>query len=228
MRLWVATPDEARARPLAGASAVRQGDAGGAGFRCHERYAGDEGHGAHDDDEGHQPRAPWSADRRTWVEPGHQAPPGTGPFMPRPMASLPSPDISTQLRSYWTSTAAPQATHFSPLAPSMFQSTTMPLGSAHAGHSAVSSILAICNSTLRRPPRPTNVGRGWRFLVNVLVGHWITISTRRFCGSRTPSAVLTRRPASPRPITVIAVAGTPSRTSASLTVFARRSDSAML
>ena len=36
------------------------------------------------------------------------------------------------------------------------------------------------------------------------------------------------RPASPRPITVIACAGTPSRTRASFTAFARRSDSAML
>ena len=32
----------------------------------------------------------------------------------------------------------------------------------------------------------------------------MTISTRRFCGSRTPSAVLTSRPFSPAPITLIA------------------------
>src|SRR4029453_8800943 len=56
----------------------------------------------------------------------------------------------------------------------------------------------------------------------------MTLSTRRFCGSRTPSPVCTSRPCSPRPITVIACAGTPSRTRASLTAFARRSDSAML
>ena len=55
-----------------------------------------------------------------------------------------------------------------------------------------------------------------------------TISTRRFCGSRTPSPVCTRRPCSPRPTTLIACAGTPSRTRASLTALARRSDSAML
>ena len=69
---------------------------------------------------------------------------------------------------------------------------------------------------------------GRLFAIWIVVTYWITISTRRFCGSRTPSAVCTRRPCSPRPITAIAVAGTPSRTSASLTVFARRSDSAML
>jgi NRAMP (natural resistance-associated macrophage protein)-like metal ion transporter len=55
-----------------------------------------------------------------------------------------------------------------------------------------------------------------------------TISTRRFCGSRTPSPVCTSRPCSPRPITEIACAGTPSRTRASFTALARRSDSAML
>ena len=55
-----------------------------------------------------------------------------------------------------------------------------------------------------------------------------TISTRRFCGSRTPSPVCTSRPCSPRPITLIAWAGTPSRTRASFTALARRSDSAML
>jgi len=35
------------------------------------------------------------------------------------------------------------------------------------------------------------------------------ISTRRFCGSRTPSAVCTRRCVSPKPCVFIAVAGTP-------------------
>ena len=58
--------------------------------------------------------------------------------------------------------------------------------------------------------------------------YWMTISTRRFCGSRTLSPVGTSRPFSPMPMTVIACAGTPSRTSASLTALARRSDSAML
>src|SRR5215475_6066230 len=56
----------------------------------------------------------------------------------------------------------------------------------------------------------------------------MTISTRRFCGSRTPSAVGTKRPFSPMPITVMACAGTPLRTKASLTALARRSDSAIL
>ena len=58
--------------------------------------------------------------------------------------------------------------------------------------------------------------------------YWMTISTRRFCGSRTPSPVCTSRPCSPRPTTEIACAGTPSRTRASFTALARRSDSAML
>ena len=58
--------------------------------------------------------------------------------------------------------------------------------------------------------------------------YWRTISTRRFCGSRTPSAVGTSGWLSPLPTTEIAVAGTPSRTRASLTALARRSDSAML
>src|SRR5881394_1121661 len=66
------------------------------------------------------------------------------------------------------------------------------------------------------------------FSVVVRQIYWMTISTRRFCGSRTPSAVGTSGWLSPRPTTAIAVAGTPSRTRASLTALARRSDSAML
>ena len=58
--------------------------------------------------------------------------------------------------------------------------------------------------------------------------YWMTISTRRFCGSRTLSPVGTSSWVSPLPMTVIACAGTPSRTRASLTALARRSDSAML
>ena len=58
--------------------------------------------------------------------------------------------------------------------------------------------------------------------------YWMTISTRRFCGSRTLSPVGTSSWLSPLPMTVIAWAGTPSRTRASLTALARRSDSAML
>ena len=63
---------------------------------------------------------------------------------------------------------------------------------------------------------------------SVRASYWTTISTRRFCGSRTLSPVGTSSWLSPLPMTVIACAGTPSRTRASLTALARRSDSAML
>jgi hypothetical protein len=58
-----------------------------------------------------------------------------------------------------------------------------------------------------------------------LPARWIWISTRRFCGSRTPSAVGTSGLDSPRPIVVIEVAGTPSRTSSAFTASARRTES---
>ena len=67
-----------------------------------------------------------------------------------------------------------------------------------------------------------------RLSLPVRAPYWMTISTRRFCGSRTLSPVGTSSWVSPLPMTVIACAGTPSRTSASLTALARRSDSAML
>ena len=86
------------------------------------------------------------------------------------------------------------------------------------------------NSSLRLASKKKRPGFARPFLRvdGWLVAYWMTISTRRFCGSRTPSAVGTSRPCSPRPMTVIAGAGTPSRTNASLTALARRSDSAML
>src|SRR5215469_56296 len=72
----------------------------------------------------------------------------------------------------------------------------------------------------------------------LLLGRWlsdplgsdryIVISTRRFCGSRTPSAVGTRGFSLPYQLVSIAAAGTPSRTRAALTVSARRLESARL
>src|SRR5512132_1387339 len=56
----------------------------------------------------------------------------------------------------------------------------------------------------------------------------MTISTRRFCASRTPSLVGTSGSASPLLIVVITAAGTPSRTSSALTASVRRSESARL
>jgi len=49
-----------------------------------------------------------------------------------------------------------------------------------------------------------------------------TISTRRFCGSRTPSAVWTNGRVWPKPCVVIASRGTPKRTSSAATFCARR------
>src|SRR6185437_3840998 len=79
---------------------------------------------------------------------------------------------------------------------------------------------------------PKHIGPG------LLPGRWpldplgseyhIEISTRRFCGSRTPSAVGTRGFSLPCQLSSIAEAGTPSRTSAALTVSARRFESARL
>ena len=50
------------------------------------------------------------------------------------------------------------------------------------------------------------------------------ISTRRFCGSRTPGPVGTSRCVSPKPWMVIAFCGTPSLTSSACTAWARRTD----
>jgi hypothetical protein len=83
-------------------------------------------------------------------------------------------------------------------------------------------------SSRKSAPLARKAARWAAFPCDDVQSYWMTISTRRFCGSRTPSAVGTRRPCSPRPITAIACAGTPSRTRASLTALARRSDSAML
>ena len=50
------------------------------------------------------------------------------------------------------------------------------------------------------------------------------ISTRRFCGSRTPGPVGTSRCVSPKPWMVIALSGTPSLTNSASTALARRID----
>ncbi len=55
-----------------------------------------------------------------------------------------------------------------------------------------------------------------------------TISTRRFCGSRTPSGVGTRGSFMPRPATSISLRGTPRCSRAAATAFARRSESRWL
>ena len=55
-----------------------------------------------------------------------------------------------------------------------------------------------------------------------------TISTRRFCGSRTPGAVGTRGSFMPRPVTTISLRGTPSPSRADATALARRSESRWL
>ena len=94
-----------------------------------------------------------------------------------------------------------------------------------------SATLLVARFAVKIGPTKGN-GRGMpgRFcaMEGSLVVYWTTISTRRFCGSRTLSPVGTSSWLSPLPMTVIAWAGTPSRTSASLTALARRSDSAML
>jgi len=51
-----------------------------------------------------------------------------------------------------------------------------------------------------------------------------TISTRRFCGSRTPSGVGTRGSFIPRPATIISLRGTPRPSRATATALARRSE----
>jgi hypothetical protein len=53
---------------------------------------------------------------------------------------------------------------------------------------------------------------------------WMMISTRLFCGSRTPAPVGTNKLVSPSPWTLIAFCGTPLRTSSAATARARRSE----
>ena len=72
---------------------------------------------------------------------------------------------------------------------------------------------AVVRSPRRRP------GEGGR------VRQGKTISTRRFCGSRTPSAVGTRGSFMPRPATTMSLRGMPNRSRATATALARRSDS---
>lgn len=50
------------------------------------------------------------------------------------------------------------------------------------------------------------------------------ISTRRFCGSRTPGPVGTSRCVSPKPWITIALFATPSLTNSAATAWARRTD----
>src|SRR4029077_10288147 len=81
-----------------------------------------------------------------------------------------------------------------------------------------------------KPPRGSAAVRGsagaaWAPAVSVETAYGKTISTRRFCGSRTPSAVGTRWSFLPRPLTAIACRATPLRASALATLLARRSDS---
>jgi hypothetical protein len=59
-------------------------------------------------------------------------------------------------------------------------------------------------------------------------GYRRIISTRRFCGSRTPGPVGTSRSVCPKPRMEMALAGTPSRTSSPATACARRSERPML
>jgi len=56
------------------------------------------------------------------------------------------------------------------------------------------------------------------------VGYVKTISTRQFCGSRTPGGVGTRGSFSPRPLTAMSPRATPKPASALATLLARRSD----
>ena len=63
----------------------------------------------------------------------------------------------------------------------------------------------------------------WRPLASGLRQR-MTISTRRFCGSRTPGPVGTSKCVSPKPWMVMAFFGTPSLTSSACTAWARRTD----
>ena len=62
----------------------------------------------------------------------------------------------------------------------------------------------------------------------ILIRYCRTISTRRFCGSRTLGPVGTSRSVWPKPWMEMALAGTPSRTSSPATACARRSERPML
>ena len=63
---------------------------------------------------------------------------------------------------------------------------------------------------------------------HALPPQFMTISTRRFCGSRTPSAVGTSGSDSPTPRSTIRLSATPSVTSSRRTASPRRTDSAWL
>src|SRR5579862_1791525 len=91
------------------------------------------------------------------------------------------------------------------------------------------TVLVQCLLVAWRPA--VGAGLGWAILAALLAddnsglsgSYCSTISARRFCGSRTPSAVGTSRPFLPAPIVVISPPGTPSVTRPSLTAAARRS-----
>ena len=96
-------------------------------------------------------------------------------------------------------------------------------------------VWAPCPSTplsQRKPPRlsaaAAGAGKGPRNLQVRRPLYGKTISTRRFCGSRTPSGVGTRRSFLPRPLTTMSLRGTPRRSSAAATALARRSESRWL
>jgi len=67
--------------------------------------------------------------------------------------------------------------------------------------------------------------RGPRVLQRARPSYGKRISTRRFCGSRTPAAVGTRGSFMPRPVTAISLRATPRAARAVATAFARRSES---
>ena len=75
-------------------------------------------------------------------------------------------------------------------------------GSVYAGRAGLQARSCVMRRAWRPALRKKN-GRAMpgRFCSEMPIVYWTTISTRRFCGSRTPSPVCTSRPCSPRPIT---------------------------
>jgi hypothetical protein len=102
------------------------------------------------------------------------------------------------------------------------------MNQSEAPRSAVAEIAAPVRRRGRADGKP--LSKLWAapafFWIEIAYGN--TISTRRFCGSRTPSAVGTRWSFLPRPLTTMLCRGTPNRTRALATLFARRSESRWL
>ncbi len=73
-------------------------------------------------------------------------------------------------------------------------------------------------------PKQKRAPQGALFRKKLPRSYLMMISTRRFCGSRTPAPVGTSRWVSPKPEMAIDEAGTPSLTSSALTAWARRTD----